>query len=138
MIRLTERQYRKLLRGESIGRASKYLNRKTVLDGVRFDSAFEAQHYAALKLRLQVGEIRDLRWQVDFPLVVNGVPICKYRADFVYEERTLSAWARRIVDTKSEHTRRLRDYRIKYKLMAALGFPITEVVSPSRRRRTRR
>jgi hypothetical protein len=63
---------------------SKYGNRKTVRDGINFDSAAEADHYGKLVALLRTGYISDLRWQVSYPLVVNGVKVAVYRADFVY------------------------------------------------------
>jgi hypothetical protein len=54
---------------------SKYGNRKTVRDGINFDSAAEADHYGKLVALLRTGYISDLRWQVSYPLVVNGVKV---------------------------------------------------------------
>lgn len=62
------------------------------------------------------GDIHDLRRQVVYPLVCNGVLVCKYIADFAYHED-----GRDIVeDVKSPATRKLPVYRIKSKLMKAL------------------
>lgn len=128
-LRLTEHQYAQLKAGRPIARASKYGAKATVVDGIRFQSAFEAKHYGELRLRERAGQIRHLRWQVPFPLLVNDVKVTTYRADFVYEEYDGEAWRRVISDTKSDPTRRKETYQIKKRWMAALGHPIREVVS---------
>ena len=114
---------------EAIGtpaKASKHRNRKTAYKGILFDSAKEAARYQELELLETVGAIRDLRRQVDFDLwACNGERIAKYRADFCYFSLELG---RQIIeDTKSPHSRTLRDYRLKFKLMRAQGTSITEV-----------
>lgn len=100
---------------------NKYHNRKTVVDGIVFDSKAEASRYGTLKLFSQAGLITDLQLQVPFLIVVNGQKICKYIADFVYTEE-----GRQVVeDVKGVRT---REYVIKRKLMAAVfGITITEV-----------
>src|SRR4051794_11332320 len=65
---------------------SKYGNRKTPLDGHVFDSAREARRWSELRLLERAGLIRGLERQVSYPLVVNGVKVCEYRADFRYTE----------------------------------------------------
>lgn len=62
----------------------KYGNRKTVVDGFKFDSKREAERCQQLKLMQQAGEIHGLERQVPFDLKVNGVKVCRYVADFVY------------------------------------------------------
>lgn len=48
---------------------SKYGARKTVVDGITFDSKKEANRYRELKLLEEAGEIRFLRLQVPFELL---------------------------------------------------------------------
>lgn len=107
---------------------AKYRNTRVQVDGQWFDSQFEASHYEALKVRQRAGEIRSLECQVTYPCTVNGRMVCMYVADFVYEERRGKEWFEVRCDTKSPITRKTPAYRIKAKLMAALGKPITEVV----------
>jgi hypothetical protein len=65
----------------------KYRNVPTVIDGIRFDSKAEARRYQELELLQRAKVIRDLKRQVTFALYgKNGAPICRYRADFMYEE----------------------------------------------------
>lgn len=75
---------------------SKYNSRKTIVDGITFDSKKEAKRYVELKKRLEEGEITDLRLQVPFELVpsftieIDGKKRkrrnIRYIADFVYYE----------------------------------------------------
>lgn len=70
---------------------SKYGNRRTEVDGIRFDSRREAKRWSELKLLEKAGEIRGLKRQVSFELIpeqrAGGKVVeraCKYIADFVY------------------------------------------------------
>lgn len=99
---------------------SKYHNRRTLLDGHLFDSAKEARRYQELKLNEQAGQISNLRLQVSYPLDVNRVRICQYRADFVYLENGKEV----VEDAKGMKT---QVYVMKRKLMKALyGITILE------------
>lgn len=99
---------------------NKYHNKKTVVDGITFDSKREATRYGALKMLERVKRISNLRTQVKYPLIVNEIKVCDYVADFVYEEagRTI------VEDVKGMRT---RIYSVKKKLMkAVLGISILE------------
>lgn len=98
-------------------KASKYLNRKTVVDGITFDSAKEARRWSELQLLLRAGKISELSRQERYKLEVNGKLICTYVADFSYLENGLHI----IEDVKSEFSRKMPVYRIKKKLLAALS-----------------
>jgi len=102
---------------------SKYGAEKTLLDGILFDSNAEANFYAALKQREKAGEVTDIEPQREYDLMVNGVLIARYRADFVFFDRV--ARARRVVDVKGVAT---RDFRLKAKLMKACFGIEVEVV----------
>ncbi len=103
---------------------NKYLNKKVYFNGIKFDSRKEAQRYSYLKVMEHSGVIRQLKLQVVFPIVVNGVKICKYIADFTYTEKEILVCE----DVKSEFTRKLPVYRLKKKLMKAIhGIEIREV-----------
>ena len=75
---------------------SKYNSRKTVVDGIVFDSKKEAKRYTELRNMLEEGKITDLRLQVPFELVPSfSIEIdgkvkkrrnIRYIADFVYYE----------------------------------------------------
>ena len=71
---------------------TKYHNRPTTIDGIRFDSASEARRYAQLRLMVQAGEITMLRVHPVYNLVDgftrgNGERIrpITYEADFEYQ-----------------------------------------------------
>ena len=102
---------------------AKYGNRKTERDGIRYDSAKESRVLADLETLERAGHIRDLRRQVKFAIVIDGIHICDYVADAVY----MDGARRVVVDVKSEATRKLPVYRLKRKLMAAvLGIEVEE------------
>ena len=107
---------------------SKYRNRVTVRDGVRYDSEKEAARGAALALMEKAGVVRNLMRQVTYPLEVNGELVARYVADFVYIEQHPDGRLLPVVeDVKSEITKRLPLYRLKMKLMhACLGITIRE------------
>ena len=71
-------------------RYAKYHSKKTVVDGIEFDSKKEANRYTELKLLVRAGKIRDLVLQPEYELIPkfkkNGKTYRKtiYRADFSY------------------------------------------------------
>lgn len=121
-IHLTREEGRQLLSQKKTKR-SKYNNKRVLYDGHMFDSIAERDHYILLKQREKDGEITDLELQRWYDLIVNGVLVARYRADFVFFDRICCA--RRIVDTKGVVT---RDFRMKQKLMKACHGLKIEVV----------
>lgn len=104
-------------------RQTKFRSRTTIVDGISFASRKEAKRYSQLKLLEHAGAISGLRLQVPYPIVVNGVEVCKYVADFVY----VRDGAEVVEDTKSEYTAKLPLYRLKKKLVQAVhGIEIVE------------
>lgn len=98
-------------------RANKYHAKKTVVDGIEFDSAKEAKRFTKLRAMEEEGKIQHLRLQVPFELVpsfeCDGVKYreMKYVADFVYYRD-----GKQIVeDCKGVKT---AEYKLKKKLMA--------------------
>ena len=67
---------------------NKYRNRRTTVDGIKFDSAKEAARYQSLLLLLRANRIGHLERQPEIELHVlrDGVliKIDAYRADFAY------------------------------------------------------
>jgi len=92
---------------------SKYHAIPTEVDGIRFDSRGEARRYQELKLLQAAGEISHLGVHPSWELVVNGVKIGKYTADFEYREGKEYV----VEDYKGVRT---RDYVLRKKLMLAL------------------
>ena len=68
----------------------KYHNKKTFIDGIKFDSKLEAERYAQLKMMERAGVIRDLELQPSFELIPSFKKDGKtwrktvYKADFRY------------------------------------------------------
>lgn len=88
MSEITLQEYRQMVR------PSKYGNRKTVVDGITFDSRREANRYRQLKTLEQAGEITDLVLQPSFVLLdaftdAHGKrhQAIRYVADFQYTDR---------------------------------------------------
>lgn len=111
---------------------TKYRNRPTEEEGIRFDSMAEARRYRELKLLQAHGAIRNLELQPEYALVVQGidgkpVKVAKYRADFRYERKhpKEAAWAVIVEDVKGYET---AVFRLKAKLVKALHGVTIELV----------
>lgn len=65
---------------------SKYKNKLTEVDGIKFDSIKEAKRYVDLKKLLKAGQIAFLKLQVEYELNPGGTYSYKYVADFTYTE----------------------------------------------------
>ncbi len=100
---------------------SKYRAQMTTVEGIKFHSKKEASYYLALLLREQGGEVKDIVRQPPFPLRVNGVLVCTYKADFQFYD--LVEERQRIIDVKGYIT---PIYRLKQKLMQAL-YPLVTI-----------
>ena len=136
-------------------KANKYHNtpteRVTASGAVlHFDSQKEARRYDVLTARLQAGQIRDLRLQVEFTLQeaytdTEGcrVRAIRYKADFTYyqppnrqlygshapyyAEQSGVPWEFVVEDVKSKATRTAK-YAMKKKMLKdRFGYDITEV-----------
>lgn len=121
---------------------NKYLNKKTEVNGILFDSKKEAKYYLLLKHKQEIGEIEDLRLQVSYELIPavwedeikhlkTKDKIVKkqvqraitYKADFVYRDKVTDTEV--IIDVKGMRT---KEYKLKKKMMFALkGIKIIEV-----------
>ena len=99
---------------------SKYHAKKTVIDGIQFDSAKEAKRFTKLRAWEEAGKIQHLRLQVPFELVpsfeCDGVKYreMKYVADFVYVRDGKVV----VEDCKGFKT---PEYKLKKKLMAYIN-----------------
>ncbi len=112
---------RLLCEGAEVIKRQKYGNKKTEVDGIKFDSKREAVRYGVLKLLVTAGLITDLRLQVPYQITINGVKVCKYVADFVYIDQGKEV----VEDVKGMKT---PVYNLKKKLMlACFGVSISEV-----------
>lgn len=99
----------------------KYGNQPTVRHGKKFDSKHEADVYDDLLLEMRAGIFAAVACQVDFVLP-GGV---RYRADFVAMRPGGNEY--RVIDAKSEATRKDKTYRLKRRQMReCLGIEIEE------------
>ena len=121
----------------------KYGNKKTVIDGIEFDSQKEATRYCELSLLQRAGQIQNLELQKEFELIpaqyenvsreeyikskgkkTKGKCLeraVKYKADFIYIENGKTV----VEDTNGVRT---KEYIIKRKLMLYIhGIQIKEI-----------
>ncbi len=125
---MSQEEYRELVSKK--GKYRKYRSSLQEVDGIRFDSAKEAQRWQELKMLVKTGEIKNLKRQVKYQLLPNqrdndGTVIERavtYIADFVY----IGSDGRIVCeDTKGYRT---KEYIIKRKLMLYIqGIRIKEV-----------
>lgn len=110
---------------QSAKKPSKYRNKKVKTEGQVFDSVKEYRRYQTLKLLEKAGEIQNLKTQVKFELIVGGMLICKYYADFTYTDRSGCTI---VEDVKSDPTRKLPVYKLKKRLLKAIhNYDINEI-----------
>jgi hypothetical protein len=105
-----------LLRRKALSR-SKYGNKRTPVGDRMFDSKGEAGRAMELRLMEKGGLIRGLRFQVTFPLVVNGMEVGRYRSDFCYTD---AATGKDVVEDFKSPATRTQLYLLKKKLMLAI------------------
>ena len=110
---------------------SKYGNKRCTVNGVAFDSKKEMYRYLELKGMQDAGLITELKLQHHFTLseafrTAGGETVrrVEYIADFTYFD---SEGKFTVEDVKSEATRKNPVYSIKKRLMASMGYMITEV-----------
>ena len=99
-------------------KSSKFGAKKTVVDGITFDSKWESERYGQLKAMERGGIVTDLELQVKYDIIINDIKICKYIADFVYKEESPDGKIKEIVeDAKGFET---PEFKLKKKLMKAV------------------
>lgn len=103
-------------------RPSKFRNVGTMVDDIWFQSKAEGRRYSELKLLERAGAITHLRLQPRYPLFVDGIKICEYRADFSY---VIPGKGMTTEDVKGVET---EVFKIKRKLFEAIyKWPVTIV-----------
>jgi len=126
---MSPQQYRAL--AGAAAKPSKYRAKRVTGrdDGLTFDSQAEAAHYDMLRLKLRAGQIIDrITLQPRYDLVVNGVKVATYIADFAYHD---GQGRLHVVDVKGVRTPL---YKLKRKLVEALyGFTIEEIGQEKKR-----
>ncbi len=89
---------------------NKYNARKTLLNGVKYDSKLEAEYASRLMLKQKLGMIISWKRQVKISLEIYGVHVCNYIIDF---EVLHKDGHKEYVECKGFST---RDWKLKYKL----------------------
>lgn len=84
-----------------------------------FPSEAEANRFATLKLHLKCGLISDLQLQPQYHVVLNGVKVTSYRADFKYTKDGTTV----VEDVKGSEQYLTDVFKLKRKLVEAIyGF----------------
>lgn len=103
---------------------SKYRNKPTTVNGLRFASKAEANRYHQLDLMQRGGAISDLTIQERFPIRHNGYLIATYVADFTYMENGQKV----IEDVKGKTAKLTAVFNLKRKMLRIMeGLEITVV-----------
>ena len=104
----------------------KYRNKKTVIDGIKFDSQLEARCYKPLKdSGLEFTRQEPFEIQKSFKDGEKTIRAMTYRADFVVTHNGI----RYVLDAKGMQT---PEFKIKYKLLLFQGIRIICVSSMKR------
>lgn len=107
----------------------KYRAKPVTIDGIRFASQAEGKRYLELKVLEAAGEITHLELQPKYTIVINGVKICSYLADFRYRTKEGAVTE----DVKGAIT---PVYRLKKKMVEAM-FPGTTITEIGRKSKSR-
>jgi len=99
---------------------NKFNAKKQVYKGIKFDSKKELQRYLILEKLLEINMISELVIHPVFPLIVNGIKIGRYTADFQYKNKKGITI---IEDVKSKVTK-TRDYMLRKKILLTYDPPI--------------
>ena len=111
--RLTSKEYQAQ---SSKPKRSKYGSKRTMVDGVLFDSKAEGAYYSMLKMREKAGEVSAVELQRPFPILgPKGELICTYKADFCFWDHKADRF--RVVDVKGVET---SVFKLKRKMMRIL------------------
>jgi hypothetical protein len=99
---------------------NKYRAIRTNVDGKTFHSKKEARRYVALKLLEKSGDISGLLCQPKITLLVNGVAIGKYIADFRYLDKS----GKEIIEDVKSPASKTPLYKLKKKILSTYNPPI--------------
>jgi len=97
-------------------RGNKFGAKRTMFEGILFDSKREAEVYRDLKLLERSGHISGFARQRKFELIVNGEIVGTYRADFAFIDHDQDGRFR-VVDVKGVVT---RDFKRVQKIIKAI------------------
>lgn len=81
-------------------RPNKFHAQPTVIDGERCDSKKEATQLLLYRDKQTMGEIRNLLHHGRVSIEVNGVHICDFEPDFLFEKEVDEVWRLHAADVK--------------------------------------
>jgi hypothetical protein len=93
---------------------NKYHAKSQTYNGEKYDSKGEAGYAQELDWRIKAGEIKSYERQVKIPLIVNGVLIANYYADFMVIDKHGA------LELHEYKGMILEPFRLKWKLLQAL------------------
>lgn len=99
---------------------TKYKNKKTIVDGISFDSILESRYYDVLYKSKELGHIKDFELQPIFILQDKfkrdgkAIRAIKYKADFKIINHDGSY---EIIDIKGSKEMLKSDFKIKWKML---------------------
>ena len=111
---------------------NKFGAKKSVYNGIQFDSTVERDRYSYLSYQQQKGEISGLRLQTRFEIISKTIKVvatqlktkirydervvemaAHYTSDFIYKENGKYV----MEDVKNDYSQEIRDYPLRRKLM---------------------
>ncbi len=101
---------------------NKFNAESMTIEGVRFASRKEAQRYQDLILRQHAGDIDSLLAHPAYELVVNGIRVGRYTADFYY---VTSEGEAIVEDVKGGRATKTEAYSLRRRLFEACHYPLT-------------
>ncbi|HYH13677.1 MAG TPA: DUF1064 domain-containing protein [Flavisolibacter sp.] len=113
---MTAAEYQAYLKAQA-KTGKKFGNKPVTVDGIYFQSTWEAEYYGQCKMEIKAGLLKAVHCQYTFKFIVNGILITTYRADFV---RVYPDGRKEVIDTKSDVTEILPEFKIKGQLMKAI------------------
>ena len=94
---------------------NKYHAKKTMFNGMKYDSKKEASKAMELTTLKKAKQIKDFESHKKIELYANGIRVCNYYADFVVTHKDGST---EIIDIKSKVTA-TPIFRLKWKILEA-------------------
>lgn len=107
---------------------NKHNAKRTVVDGISFQSGHEARRYATLRVLERAGEICNLRTQVTYEFIHNGERIGKFTPDFEYTIAVGAARGEVITEDAKSPSTRTEAYQLRKRMLwVFFHIVITEV-----------
>tara|TARA_R110000851_G_C12871270_1_gene544992 strand:+ start:400 stop:723 length:324 start_codon:yes stop_codon:yes gene_type:complete len=99
---------------------NKFNAKKQIYKGLKFDSKKEFHRYLVLEKLLKGKAISNLELHPVYPLMVNGIKIGRYTADFRYIDST----GQTVVEDVKAKITKTRDYMLRKKILATYNPPV--------------